>query len=82
MRFLYVYFAKTKTKNEFLEAYHKIEGAQNLNVTLSFCRPEIDKLHLYFFISSEQFKKLSEYICNFRNMYVMHLLECKLMNTP
>ena len=53
IRFLYVYFEKI----EFLETSHEIEGARNLNVILLFNHPEIDKLHLYFFISSERFKE-------------------------
>ena len=48
---------KQQQKIEFLETSHEIEGARNLNVTLLFNHPEIDKLHLYFFISSERFKE-------------------------
>lgn len=47
---------------EFLETSHEIEGAQNLNVTLSFYHPKIDELHLYFFISSKLWQVIKKII--------------------
>ena len=47
MYWLYTYFER---KIEFLETSLEIEGVQNLNVTLLFYHPEIDKLSTFVFL--------------------------------
>ena len=90
MRLLYI-LQKNK-KIEFSETSDEIEGAQNINVTLSFYH-KINELHfifLYFiWIMKSDWKNYkNRYLlvwkgrANLNFRYVMHRLECKLMNTP